>query len=137
MCFYQLFARNFLLYLPMAFWLFFRKALRTGLLLAICLLALVTASLSLTRAPVLLWSLTILTSLSVFGRLSRRRIRQFSLFLFSPVLLVTLSFSYTPAAFWQVAKIYLWGGARAYETLLEQNTPVTACTIPPITALTF
>lgn len=121
--FYQLFARNFLLYLPMAFWLFFRKALRTGPLLMICLLALVTASLSLTRAPVLLWSLTILTSLSVFGKLSRRRIRQLSLFLFSPVLLVTLSFSYTPAAFWQVAKIYLWGGARAYETLLEQNYP--------------
>ncbi|OIN60281.1 oligosaccharide repeat unit polymerase [Arsenicibacter rosenii] len=121
--FYQLFARNFLLYLPMAFWLFMRKAIRREALLIICFIALLTASLSLTRAPILLWSLTILTSLSIFKGLSRRRVRQLALFLFSPVLLVTLSFNYTPAAFWQVTKVYLWGGAKVYESLLDQNYP--------------
>jgi len=103
----------------MAVWLYYRRKLHLASLLIICSAALLTATLSLTRAPLLLWAITLLTSTSVFGSLTSQQVWRLACLLFLPIVLVTLSFGYANETLYQIIKTYVWGGAKAYESILN------------------
>ncbi len=115
---YQLFARCFVIYVPIAVVLFRRKAVSRAGLVSVCMVALVTAGIGLTRAPILFWAVTLLISLTVVNVVSRRLWLTVSAVLISPFVLVFSVLGYNWPSFGAVAALYGFGGIKAYEQIL-------------------
>ena len=134
---YQLFARCFVIYMPIAVVLFRRKDLSRAGLTGVCLIGLVTAGIGLTRAPILFWAITLLISLTVTNVLSRRQWLLVGGLLISPFMLVFSVLGYSWSAFGSVTALYGFGGIKAYEQMLAGRYPRSLFYDSPFYSLDF
>ncbi|MBC8153807.1 MAG: oligosaccharide repeat unit polymerase [Bacteroidetes bacterium] len=134
---YQLFARCFVIYIPIAVLLFRRKALSRAGLASVCALALGTAAIGLTRGPILFWAVTLLISLTVLTTVSRRMWLTMLLLLSTPFVLVFSVLGYNGSQLRAVVALYGFGGIKAYEELLAGRYPRSPFDDSPFYSLDF
>ncbi len=128
--FYNLFGRSYNIYIPMAFLLYYRQKLSTFLLAAILVVAFLTSAAAFTRAPILYVLVCIIVSVVLSGkqiRLNKTTISIAASFLgmlyyltneintqLSQVKIKNADELLVNSFF-----VYIWGGIRAYQTILE------------------
>ena len=121
--FFQLFARNYVIYLPMAVWLYRYKAIRFPVLLLIGLFAFLTAATTLTRAPILVCTMSLFTSFLVFFRPNHWLSVGFGLGLFIILIGLTMGLTHDTDALRITLATYFWGSSPAFESLLDGRFP--------------
>ena len=121
--FYQLFAKCFIIYIPLAMLGYKDKIISRFSLLGICFIGLFTCVVTLTRAPILSWAITILTSGSIYFKFSSKSYYLIIIYLVSPIVIVTLLVTGIDQELLNTIKLYLFGGVKAYETILNGDYP--------------
>lgn len=121
--FFQLFARNYVIYLPMAVWLYRYKAIRFSVLLLISLIAFLTAATTLTRGPILVCAMSLFTSILVFFRPNHWLSVGFGLALLIILIGLTRGLTHDTDALRTSLATYFWGSSPAFESLLDGRFP--------------
>ncbi|WP_421827234.1 O-antigen polymerase [Larkinella sp.] len=121
--FYQLFAKCFIIYIPLAMLGYKERIISRFILLVVCFIGLFTCVVTLTRAPILSWAITILTSSSIYFKLSNKSYYLITIYLVSPIILVTMLVTGIDQELLDNVKLYLFGGVKAYETILNGEYP--------------
>ncbi|MFD1142148.1 O-antigen polymerase [Larkinella insperata] len=120
---YQLFAKCFIIYVPLAMIGYKYKYISKLTLFSACFIGLFTCIITLTRAPILSWAVTIITASSVCFNVTQRRFYTYIFFLISPVIITTMLFGMDNEELLEMAKLYIFGGIKAYETVLSGKYP--------------
>ncbi|RCR68359.1 oligosaccharide repeat unit polymerase [Larkinella punicea] len=121
--FYQLFAKCFIIYIPLAMLGYKERIISKLTLLMVCFIGLFTCVVTLTRAPILSWAITILTSSSIYFKFSGKNYYLTIIYLVSPIVIVTLLVTGIDEELLNTVKLYLFGGVKAYETILNGDYP--------------
>ncbi|RAJ97575.1 hypothetical protein LX87_02477 [Larkinella arboricola] len=120
---YQLFAKCFIVYIPLAMIGYRCKHINKFTLFVACVVGLLTCIITLTRAPILSWAITIITASSICFNVTKKRFYAYIFFLVSPVVITTMLFGMDNEELLEMAKLYIFGGIKAYETILNGQYP--------------
>lgn len=120
---YQLFAKCFIIYIPLAMLGYKHRLINKFSLFISCLIGLITCVITLTRAPILSWAITVITAGTVCFNVTQRRFYTYVFLLISPVIITTLLFGMENDELIEMGKLYIFGGIKAYETILHGKYP--------------